>query len=64
MHQLAHCAVLGHLVVRRGLARLPDAINIVDRQAPGVVVDDHLVDFVAVAALRVMAGEKALHIRP
>ena len=64
VHKLAYSAVLGHLVVRRGFTRLPHVIYIVDRETARVVVDDHLVDFVAVAALGEMAGEEAFNIRP
>ena len=64
MDQLAHCSVLGHLIVRRGFAGLPDAIDVVDREATGVVVDHDFIDVVAVAALGEMTGEEALHIRP
>ena len=64
MDQLAHCSVLSHLVVRRGFARLPDVIDIVDREATGVVVNNHLIDVVTVAALGEMAGEKTFNIRP
>ena len=63
MDQLAHCAVLGHLVVRRGFTGLPHVIDIVDRQTTGVVVDHDFIDVVAVSALGEMAGEEALYIR-
>ena len=63
MDQLAHCAVLGHLVVRRGFARLPDVIDIVDRETARVVVDHNFIDFVAVAARGEVAGEETFNIR-
>ena len=62
MDQLAHCSVLRDLVVRGGFARLPHVIDSVDREATGVVVNNHLIDFVTVSARGEVAAEKTLHI--
>ena len=53
-HELADLACRGDLIVGRRCPGLPDLLDLVDGQDPGVVVDDHLVDLLPAAPWREM----------